>query len=261
MSRKFLVVFLTLILLVTLCIPIPVYAAETPIWIIKTNSKIPSLTGVRLYLDESTPLTVRYFIENPSYYIKLYDGVDNFSYGFLLNVKSGVFKDIVTLDSTTFSGVDESLYDTPIILTDQSKTSAKWTIIDVGADPLPSEPETPTEEPTDPTAPPVVDDEDSIDKSWFDSLGETLLDGIKELFFPIELLEATESLLNAFNDLFGSFGEFDLSPITEFLDSLGSGNVTTYLMKIWDLPIVRELSLAIVLIALIGGLFKFLITV
>lgn len=253
-----------------------VHATETIYkHVVSTNQTSLSLDKYYLYLDDDTPLTYRYFKENPDYTITVIGTGKNYSLCAVQSDGKEVSLRSVSVNSAydfNYASIPqyyaEQNIDCPLILRN-SATNNVFTInsnvdYSTGGSTDTTEPTEPEE--TTPVVPPEDDGEDTA------GLLDGLLNGIKsfftELFAPIidfieSLKEANEAGVGVF-DFFGKLFEiiegYTLTPVIEFFESIAKNDAILIVMQIWDFPIVKDLLIAVVALLVFSGLIRLLTT-
>lgn len=268
MTKKRIVSLILVFLFIALAastVIVPVYAAESNIHIIPSGSLITEGSDrYDLYLEDGVPFTMSYWKDHPT--IKLVFSSQNVTIGCgsaSLVLWHGLD---YSYASANFSDLTSPLY---IISPDTSPRTIDFTNVDY----VPSETTPPETEPTDPehggggSSFPDEDDTGTEDDStllnsitsWIESFFSKLL---KPIF---DYIEGWLSVGDAFADFFTVIADTftglvddvtsTIESVYDFVDDIGSG-VIEWIMKIWQMPIIKELMTYSVFILIVTGLFK-----
>lgn len=243
---------------------------------------------VELYLNETTPLTAEYLINNPTYRL-------NLSYTNILSLYLGgsLYKEQI--------GYSPSSISSEILQEDYEAdpTNAKWkepltlrvyktgyyTIFDVSLTEIVIDDPT---DPTDPTNPDHGGSGTDIEEDDNSGLISGIVDGIggffewiwekistffSQLFKPItdfiaewkERLEdedtAKATFWSSLSGLWDKISGYTLDPIIEFADDILDVEAIALVMMFWDIPILKEATLAAIFILVIMAFIILIISI
>lgn len=253
-----------------------VHATETIYkHVVSTNQTSLSLDKYYLYLDDDTPLTYRYFKENPDYTITVIGTGKNYNLCVVQSDGKEVSLRYVSVSSAydfNYASIPkyyaEQNIDCPLILRN-SATNNVFTInsnvdYSTGGSTDTTDPTDPEE--TTPVVPPEDDGEDTA------GLLDGLLDGIKsfftELFKPItDLIESWQKLQESETTIWDALGllydyvkGYTFEPIFEFFESIVGNDALYLIVQIWNFPVIKELLIAVVAILVISGFIRLITT-
>ena len=269
LSRK-LLLFLSLIIIVS-CLVIPAFASTYTIPVTEEPVTVKVYGNDQLiFTYNSEKLTWKHFSENKKLTLYITNSVGVSQYRLLVNENYSSFFNTNTSSDyklgtygisinwefleTNFSSIIPDDLNTDFIVLPKVDRNNYFYIInesedddnDIGAG--------------------LPEDSDGDKKKWYDYILngikkylEALLEGIKDLFFPVDAISALKNLLSSFTVFIERFSQVTIQPFNDFLNNLNNG-VFNYIGRIWDFPIIKDLTYGLIIIALVGGLFKLFIT-
>ena len=101
---------------------------------------------------------------------------------------------------------------------------------------------------------------DDDDKSWFSSIIDRLVERIEDILNPAEIFNSIKNFWDSIFDIFKSYINFDFQPFYNFLDSISDDSVISYIMRLWEFPIIKDLVYGTLLLAVLYGFFNLLKT-
>ena len=278
-KRLGILIFVVIILLTTLS-PLVVYAypfGNTKD--LSTGSADSSWSGSGSFyycfkINDET-LTWQYFKDNPDFYITFTPSVDvkfftEFGKDQVVEVSKGE-SFILNWDSLNSCFGEYIPADLNYYFYIGYSASAKgyMTMTCGGGSYFPEETEPTEPEPTDPehggSGSEIPDEDDS-------GLVDSILDGIKKFFSDLlspifDYLDSTMGLADAFADFFSVMGNLitdlidnvndAIDSVYQFVDDINTG-VMTWILMIWETPIIKELMTYSVFILIVAALFKLL---